>query len=165
MDMASVFETEIMLVRSQPGVLKTCSKCKLGKSIETDFATKRGKPQSQCRACMKLASDAHYQANKAKVKARSKARNEKIRDEIRLWLWGYLSLNPCVDCGEDDPVVLEFDHRDRELKTGSVSKMISNHASISQIQNEVVKCDVRCVLCHRRKTAREGNWWKLTFGM
>jgi hypothetical protein len=62
----------------------------------------------------------------------------------------YLLTHPCVDCGETDPVVLEFDHlRD---KLGNISAMYG-HAWRS-ILAEIAKCDVVCANCHRRRTAR-----------
>ncbi len=50
-------------------------------------------------------------------------------------------------------MVLEFDHiRD---KRADVSQMISGGLAWATIELEIAKCEVRCVNCHLRKTARE----------
>jgi hypothetical protein len=33
---------------------------------------------------------------------------------------------------------------------------------LNQVKNEIEKCDVRCANCHRRKTAKDFNWYKLS---
>src|SRR6202022_3269562 len=64
----------------------------------------------------------------------------------------YLLEHPCVDCGETDITVLEFDHlRD---KTQNVSALIRGTNSWARIEAEIAKCVVRCANCHRRETAR-----------
>lgn len=68
-------------------------------------------------------------------------------------------MNPCVDCGEDDPVVLEFDHV-RGDKAGSISLMIHNGVSLETLIIEINKCQVRCANCHRRKTARDRGYFR-----
>jgi hypothetical protein len=68
-------------------------------------------------------------------------------------VFAYLAHNPCVDCGERDPVLLEFDHRDDVEKVSSISDMIrGGHWSWAKVYREIQKCDVRCVGCHRRRT-------------
>lgn len=67
----------------------------------------------------------------------------------------YLSEHPCVDCGESDPVVLEFDHL--YDKSANVSDM--QVVSLSRLAAEIAKCEVRCANCHRRKTAHELNYY------
>ena len=57
----------------------------------------------------------------------------------------------CVDCGEKDPVVLDFDHV-RGEKVDIISHMYA--AALPRLLNEISKCDVRCANCHRRITAR-----------
>lgn len=57
-----------------------------------------------------------------------------------------------MDCGETDPVVLEFDHiRD---KRGDVTQMISGGLLWDTVEAEIAKCEVRCVNCHVRKSAK-----------
>lgn len=69
----------------------------------------------------------------------------------RQWILQYWREHPCVDCGETDTDVLEFDHRDPSEKLGEVPRM----SSIARMAAEAAKCDVRCANCHRRRHARE----------
>ena len=73
----------------------------------------------------------------------------------RKLLMDYLVAHPCVDCGETDPVVLEFDHV-RGKKISAVTKMMYNKASLEKLKAEIAKCDVRSANCHRRKTTQRG---------
>lgn len=75
------------------------------------------------------------------------------------FLFAYLSEHPCVDCGESDPVVLEFDHLSPEGKRGCVSTM-ARSCSAATLRSEVEKCVVRCANCHRRRTAREYGYYR-----
>ena len=69
-----------------------------------------------------------------------------------------------MDCGESDPVVLEFDHVTDD-KRNSVANYVRSGRSWNLIFNEVQKCEVRCANCHRRVTARRnGNWKKFIWG-
>ena len=77
---------------------------------------------------------------------------------IRTWMMEYFTNHPCIDCGETDPVVLEFDHRDPTTKVAAVSQMIPSN-SLAVVKQEVAKCDVRCANCHRRKNAKDQNWY------
>lgn len=85
--------------------------------------------------------------------ASAKERSATVLAENRLRLWRYLADHPCVDCGESDPVVLEFDHLFD--KSYNVSQMVSNSFAWETVEREIAKCEVRCASCHLRKTARE----------
>lgn len=71
----------------------------------------------------------------------------------------HLKQHPCIDCGETDPIVLEFDHRDRSSKKFDIAA--ARNKSFRSLMAEIAKCDIRCANCHRRKTWREsGGHWK-----
>jgi hypothetical protein len=74
------------------------------------------------------------------------------RIKVRGKLLEFLSLKKCKDCGENDPIVLEFDHKTPERKFKPISIMLSGHYSWESVLKEIKKCEVRCANCHRRKT-------------
>jgi hypothetical protein len=56
----------------------------------------------------------------------------------------------CVDCGESNHIVLDFDHlRDKKY---NISRMIHDGFSWSAIKKEIAKCEVVCANCHRIRT-------------
>jgi hypothetical protein len=62
----------------------------------------------------------------------------------------YLLAHPCVDCGETDLLVLEFDHlRDKKYNIG---EMVNRDFTWGSILREIEKCEVVCANCHRRRT-------------
>ena len=92
---------------------------------------------------------------------RARERTKVAREQGRKFVWDYLSTHPCVDCGECNPVVLEFDHV-KGIKVASISSLVAMGHSIPTIQKEIEKCEVRCANCHRRKTASERGWYRET---
>lgn len=78
------------------------------------------------------------------------------RDEARRFVLEYLTAHPCVDCGESDPVVLEFDHLGE--KRGHVGTLVVEALGVKALREELSVCDVVCVNCHRRRTAERGGW-------
>lgn len=83
------------------------------------------------------------------------------RVKIRQKMMEFLSTKSCQDCGEKDPIVLDFDHVDRKGKFKMVSKLMSGHYSWASVEKEIKKCHIRCANCHRRKTyAQLGCWGK-----
>lgn len=139
--------------------MKVCTHCKQSKeNSEFGFKYKsRNILKSHCKTCSRAYIQNHYYNNREYYLLKAKKRNEKIRLVLRRYMWDYLKAHPCVDCGEKDPVVLEFDHfRD---KLTAVSGLI-RYASLSTLQNEIEKCEIRCANCHRRKTAIQFGWYK-----
>jgi hypothetical protein len=71
-----------------------------------------------------------------------------------------LTAAACTDCGERDPLVLQFDHVERKRKTKDVAWLVGSGCSCKRLAAEIAKCQVRCANCHRRKTAERGNWFR-----
>jgi 5-methylcytosine-specific restriction endonuclease McrA len=72
----------------------------------------------------------------------------------------YLSEHPCTDCGECDPIVLELDHRDPKTKSFGISKSASLGKTIQELAAELMKCEVVCANCHKKRTAHQFGWYK-----
>ncbi len=81
---------------------------------------------------------------------------------VRKRVFEFLSLKSCVDCGENDPIVLDFDHKKFNNKFKTVSNMLSGHYSWESVKKEINKCDVRCANCHRRKTYNQFEYFGKT---
>jgi hypothetical protein len=99
-----------------------------------------------------------YAASKGAYKEKVVARKKKNQQKLRQFIWDYLKEHPCVDCGEPDPVVLEFDHMgDKKMAIGDISY---HNPSLEKLKEEIEKCEVRCANCHRRKTAIQLEWYQ-----
>src|ERR1700682_3413363 len=145
--------------------MRTCSLC--GETKELGMYGFRDKAAGQrhqrCKACMASYSRRHYAANSALYKAHSKSNARARRASLKARVWSYLAEHPCVDCGQSDPVVLEFDHVDCASKLKELYWMVHETYRWSAIVAEILKCEVRCANCHRRRTAAQFGWPKLTF--
>ncbi len=145
-------------------MLKKCSKCKIDKPLsEFNWKIRDVKRAVHCRECSRKYIRNHYESNKSYYLRKAKKRNIVIRKAAKEYIGNYLSTHPCIDCAESDILVLEFDHRDRKSKGGFVGVMVNNNATLKKVIEEISKCDVRCANCHRRKTEKENNSWKLNY--
>jgi hypothetical protein len=74
------------------------------------------------------------------------------------YVYDVLRRAACADCGERDPLVLEFDHIDD--KRAGVTRLAWYGCSLATIDAEIAKCEVRCANCHRRATAARGGHFR-----
>lgn len=70
----------------------------------------------------------------------------------------YLTGKRCTDCGEDDVVVLEFDHL--HSKGGDMTTFVGDGSSPRRLLREAAKCEIVCASCHRVRTAARGGSWR-----
>jgi hypothetical protein len=134
----------------RPDAMFVCTRCgELKPAAEFPPRLRGARPlQSWCRPCFRQHNARNYAANSDRERARTRRNRNATRAENRARLDEYLRGHPCVDCGEMDIVVLEFDHlRDKKR---NVSEML--HLSWQRISEEIAKCEVRCANDHRRKT-------------
>lgn len=110
---------------------------------------RKDKRCTECKICSKIKMQKRYKSNKEyfrKYVIKSRKRNQ-------LKVYEYLLQNPCISCGEKDPIVLEFDHLG--AKKRDVSALVNSPSSLKAVFSEISKCQVLCANCHRRKTAKE----------
>ena len=138
---------------------KQCSTCRQIKNVEEfNWRWKSlGVRHVTCRDCRKNQVKKWYVDHKDKHLENVKTRKYKFRHEARQYIWNYLLSHPCLECGESDPVVLEFHHLHGKDK--AISELVGAGWSIRKIQAEIDKCIVLCANCHRRITAKQRNWF------
>jgi len=133
--------------------MKTCPDCKTDKldSFGKDERRKDGLTRC-CLACCRTQNRASYQRHKETHAKRTRRWTLKRQEENRRFLWDYKLSHPCVDCGEEDPRVLQFDHV-RGEKTADVTELaFGNKVSTDRLTSEIAKCAVRCANCHLKET-------------
>jgi hypothetical protein len=86
--------------------------------------------------------------HKNSIATKRHAWRKKNRHRNKNFVFKYLSEHPCKDCGESDPLVLEFDHI-KGKKRCSPFGMASQ--SLEAIIKEIKKCIVRCANCHTKR--------------
>ncbi len=137
--------------------MKICSKCKEAKPLDA-FGNYAKSPDGlfpQCKEC-KRGYDHRYYRNKAGRKE-SIAQSNESRRQVRIRLVNeHLQKHPCVDCGNADVRVLDFDHV-RGTKLGNISNMVHKLSPVNSIIEEIAKCEVRCANCHRIVTHERRN--------
>jgi hypothetical protein len=136
------------------GGVKRCGRCEQVKP-ETDFNHLRDGRQHWCRECFReyfrTRGDLH---RKQSLDAKTK---RIARD--RAFIRDFLSNHPCVDCGEADTRVLDFDHLGD--KTNYICEMVARGLPVAALEAEIAGCEVVCANCHRRRTAARAGWRRL----
>jgi hypothetical protein len=89
---------------------------------------------------------AWYARNRAKAIAKAKAKKQLIL----AWYREYKRTLSCIRCGENDPVTLDFHHRDPSKKDFLPSRACFNGWGINRLKEEIAKCDVLCANGHRK---------------
>jgi len=133
--------------------MKLCYTCREEKDL-SEFNRSKARADgynSICRVCSNARSKRYYKENREKhlgVISRQRAKGREARHEF---IVEYLLEHPCAECGEPDPVVLEFDHLgDKEME---ISTAVHQGWGWSRLKKEIAKCQVLCSNCHKRKTA------------
>ena len=125
---------------------------------ESEFRSRNGKIVMPCKKCYLEYGRRHYQNNKQYYVDKARRRSNAISKVYKERIWQYLLEHPCVDCGNADPRVLEFDHVRGEKKY-NISELQYKRVSWEVVLAEIEKCEIRCANCHRIKTFEQFHWF------
>jgi len=115
---------------------KLCIKCNKTKHINDFTLLKIGKRFTYCRMCMR-----EYNTTLSKNR-KNRAAKETVRNEKDMAV--------CVDCGNKFHYwIFDTDHIGED-KIGNIN--ILQNGSIHEVKDELNKCDIICVNCHRKRT-------------
>ena len=141
-----------LLIHAALGI-RVCRVCAKTKPL-TEFPFRSLKRQTRqwiCLLCQRAYTNEWYTRNRKRQIAKARIRRDHHAAQLRSWVRAYLSDHPCIDCGETNVDLLDFDHlRD---KRANVSTLTHVAVSWDLVKREIQKCEVRCANCHRRKTA------------
>lgn len=102
-----------------------------------------------------------YKNNTKKAKKSVKRRLNRLMQ----WLNDFKKGKRCKKCGMDDPICLDFHHRNPKKKIGEVRWLIRARGwCLDRIKKEIEKCDLLCANCHRKETAKKQGWYKYGSG-
>jgi hypothetical protein len=137
--------------------MRRCGRCGELKELG-EFAWRRkarGQLDNYCRPCRAAYKHEHYALNRERYIGAAVRRRSLLAAERAEFLIDFFATHPCVDCGENDPVVLEFDHLGD--KSFNISKGLRDRGW-ADLMTEIGKCEVVCANCHRRRTAVRGAY-------
>lgn len=127
--------------------MKHCNGCDQDKPLDK-FPKKGNGYQSKCLVCRRQMNKDWYERNKDATYKR----NKRTRERLIKW---YRSLKdgPCVDCGVQYPFYqMEWDHLPEYDKSGDIMKILNQTWNKQRVLEEIEKCELVCVLCHRERT-------------
>lgn len=134
--------------------MKFCSSCSTEKKV-TEFGLKNKEKkiyQSKCKACQREYAKLHYGNNISYYKEKALRHNKINTETNKQKIIEYLECHPCVDCGETDLDVLEFDHNERQPEYRVTTLL---NWSWKRIEQEISECQIRCANCHLKRTRKQ----------
>jgi hypothetical protein len=150
-----------MFVNMQIDPTRRCGRCGERKSA-SDFAWRRkarGQRDNYCRICRAAYKQEHYRLHHDRYVANAVRRKRALIAERMTYLVEFFRERPCADCGEADPLVLEFDHLGP--KNFNIATNLANR-KWQAILDEIATCEVVCANCHRRRTALRVGFARVT---
>lgn len=144
-----------MNVMKEKILKKKCGSCEKIKH-EADFYKNSCRPdglQTCCKSCNTLMVRKRYLNDKKYYTDK----NKEARLINQKFIYDYLSVNPCVYCGEKDPLVLEFEHK--KDKKHNLSDLIRKSYAIKTLKEEIENRKVICANCHMRHIAKNLGWY------
>lgn len=141
---------------------KLCLGCKLEKPVE-EFSRRSDKPwllRSRCKRCYADKANARYHEGDGSVGKRAIENNRRRRVVNQDYIYEYFTTHPCVDCGESNWVVLEFDHVRGDKWRNVCDMMLLDPALVIA---EIEKCESVCANCHKIRTYTRAQSWRVNY--
>ena len=117
---------------------RKCYSCSIEKEL-VEFKKKKGRSlgyDSICKECH----------NRQRIEYKEKQFRERF-----LYVYEYKRSHPCQRCGEAEPYLLDFHHRNPAEKEWNICEMMKMHSvTLDDVIREIEKCDVLCANDHRR---------------
>ena len=141
--------------------MKKCNHChKVKDEEEYNWRYKAlGIRHPTCRDCQHQHNKKYFEGDaKERHLQQVQERKHEARNVAREYVWDYLTRHPCTQCGEADPVVLEFHHIGEKYM--AVSQMVGGGYPVETIQAEIDRCVVLCGNCHKKLTMKDRGWFR-----
>jgi hypothetical protein len=131
---------------------KLCACCKQIKPIQSFWKRIRAKDgyASSCIDCIRIQNQKSYKNHWVKNRTRIDSNHYQFIEAFREKCNQIKHVSGCFFCKENDPICLDFHHKDSTNKQYTISKMINSHKNWICIQLEIDKCIVICANCHRK---------------
>lgn len=142
--------------------MKTCTICKFPKK-EDDFNKNKSRKDGLnniCRRCSNRRSRKYYSNNIIKHREEVNKRKKSNRENNQIKLLELLKGKECTDCGTEDYKVFEFDHIE-DNKFANISNLLSTGYRWEIIKKEIDKCEIVCANCHRLRTFKRNNNYRI----
>jgi hypothetical protein len=112
-----------------------------------------GKTYDQIKAllnCSKATISYHVGKNSNE---NARVKGQGYRKKVRQFIIDYKSATPCVDCGHKFKYyVMQFDHLPQFTKRFAIAKFHTYTHNLTEVINEIKKCDLVCSNCHSERT-------------
>jgi hypothetical protein len=160
----SVWVRDVPIARPEPfrrvqlpiisGALKTCGRCRRTQPVESFNRHPVRDRQHWCRECFKAYFRQRGSRHREQVATSKRKRRAAARRHIR----AVLANTQCMDCGEAEPELLDFDHV-RGKKRTELSVLVCAGYPRRVLDEEMAKCEIVCASCHRKRTGiRQRSW-------
>lgn len=116
----------------------------------------------KCKSCNAEYQAKWYLSNQDIQISRVRQNAFKSRIRNRQFVADYLKDKSCIFCDEKDLDLLEFDHIDAASKIYAISHIVYQGMSLDILKEELEKCQILCVSCHRKRTRKQLNWRSYT---
>ncbi len=117
-----------------------------------------GLRQYVCADCQREQQRRRYAKNPERVRNINRVSAINSKHAAEEFVYNYLLIHACVDCGERNPALLTFDHIGG--KSANISDMIQHQYSIDRIKAEIELCEVRCHNCHNLVTQKRNGSYR-----